>query len=71
MAEADTEVCLNAKVMPPAMSIMTALSAVSKLEVFDSLKLVPTIPKLKISSSAPKTTPLIPASESNRLVVNE
>ncbi len=71
MADAETDVWRSAKVIPPAISIRTALKVVSKLEAFDSLELVPTSPRLKISKSAPKIIPRIPASESIRLVVNE
>lgn len=70
MADAETVVCLRAKQTVPAMSIRMALIEVSRVEVLDSLKL-PTNPRLKISSSAPKTKPLIPASDSMRLVVSE
>ena len=71
MAEAETAVCRSAKQIPPAISIRTALSDVSNVEVLDSLKLLPTRPRLKISNSAPKITPRIPASDSNRLLVKE
>lgn len=70
MEDAETAVCLRAKQMMPAMSIRTALKVVSMVVVFDPLKL-PIIPKLKISSSAPKISPLMPASDSMRLVASE
>lgn len=54
----------------PPISIRIALMVVSSVPVSDPLKL-PAIPKLKISSKAPKTSPLTPASDSIRLVANE
>jgi len=63
-------VCLSAKHTPPAMSIRTALKAVSKVDVPAVVK-PPTISRLKINRSAPKIMPLIPASDNNRFVVNE
>jgi len=70
MLDAETFVCLSAKHTAPAMSIRTALNAVSRMDVVDSVN-PPTIPKLKISSSAPKIIPLIPASDNSRFVVSE
>jgi hypothetical protein len=51
----------------PAIRTKTALISVSKVDVETGLKL-PTNPRLKISSSAPKISPLIPASDNARLV---
>lgn len=56
--------------MMPATSIRTALRVLSTVVVLDPRKL-PIKPKLKISSSAPKINPLIPASDSMRLVASE
>jgi hypothetical protein len=54
----------------PAISIRIALTAVSRVPVSDPLRL-PATPKLKISNSAPKISPLTPASESIRLPASE
>ena len=70
MAEAETFVCRSAKQIIPPTRIKIALTAVSIIVVLESLKL-PTKPRLKISNNAPKITPLVPASDSNRLVVRE
>jgi len=73
MADAETAVCRSAKQIPPASSMRTALNDVSSVDVLDvfELKLLPTRPRLKISNSAPKTIPRIPASDNIRLVVRE
>lgn len=70
MPEAETFVCRSAKQTMPAMRIRTELNVVSELVVLEPPK-PPIKPRLKISSRAPKTIPLIPASESMRLVVSE
>jgi hypothetical protein len=54
----------------PAISIKNALTAVNRLPVPDAIAL-PAKPKLKISNSAPKISPLTPASESIRLLASE
>lgn len=62
--------CLRPKQIAPAMSIRTALTAVREVDVLDSLRL-PTNPRLKIRSSAPKVIPLMPASDNARLRASE
>jgi hypothetical protein len=64
-------VCRRTKQMLPAMSIRMALMTVSGVVVIDDSLRLPTTPRLKISSSAPKIIPLTPASDSMRLVANE
>lgn len=63
-------VCRNAKQIIPPTRMRTALTAVRRVDVLDSLKL-PINPMLKNSRRAPKMIPLIPASDSNRLIVRE
>ncbi|MGA3296049.1 MAG: hypothetical protein ABSD41_01210 [Candidatus Bathyarchaeia archaeon] len=70
MLEAETFVCRNAKQIIPATSIKTELNPVSVVVESDLLKL-PTKPRLRISNNAPKTIPLIAASDNNRLLVSE
>ncbi len=70
MAEEEIMVWRSAKQIAPAMIIRTELSAVSSVVVLDSLKL-PTSPKLKTNSSVPKISPLMPASDSMRLIAKE
>jgi len=70
MADVEIAVCLRAKQITPATSIRTALRVLSMVVVPDPRRL-PISPKLKISSSAPKISPLIPASDSMRLAVSE
>ena len=64
--------------MMPPISIRNALTAVSRLPdadpdaaKVDEFPMLPTTPRLNIRSSAPKTRPLIPASESILLVARE
>ena len=64
--------------MIPPISIRNALTAVSRFPEVDAeppkvaeLPNVPITPRLKIRSSAPKTRPLTPASESILLVARE
>ena len=70
MADAEIAVCLITKHILPAMTIRTALNAVSRLEFELDLK-PPSSPRLKMSNSPPKISPRIPASDSSRLVVRE
>ena len=78
--------CLSAKQIMPAISIMNALTIVKKVPVdpdnvpaaavLDPKVPVPLVmavkpPRLKMSSKAPKIRPLIPASESIRFVASE
>ena len=67
--EEESAVCLSIKQIPPPMRTRAALTSIRDVVVADGLKL-PTNPKLKISSSAPKIIPLIPASESKRFVAS-
>lgn len=69
-SDVETIVCLRPKQIAPAISIRTALIAVSEVDVLDSLRL-PTSPRLKIRRSAPKIIPLIPASDNARLRASE
>ena len=73
IGDADTLVCLSAKQIIPAISIRIELITVSVVPdpLAPTLTAVaPAMPKLKISNSAPKIIPLIPASDSNRLVAS-
>lgn len=75
MGEADTAVCLKAKQIMPPITIRIALICVSraagKVPALETLRLLAPRPKLKISSNAPNTIPLTPASESMRLPASE
>ena len=62
--------CRSAKQIIPPIRMRMALAVVRSENVPGPLKL-PIRPMLKNSSRAPKITPLIPASDNRRLVVNE
>ena len=60
-------VCRSVKQTIPAMIIRIALNEVRRAVEFDTDTLaLLTTPRLKMSNSAPKMSPLIPASESIR-----